>query len=83
MTEQFFSSGNEALLLNVMDWLVHDDALLAVRTRGLRAAPLEEVSESARRSVKYANILGVPTLCIALGLIRWRRRESRRLRVTV
>jgi ABC-type uncharacterized transport system involved in gliding motility auxiliary subunit len=83
MTDQFFSAGNEALLLNVMDWLVHDDALLAIRTRGLRAAPLKEVPDSARRSVKYANILGAPALCVALGLIRWRRRESRRSRVSV
>jgi ABC-type uncharacterized transport system involved in gliding motility auxiliary subunit len=83
MTDQFFSAGNEALLLNVMDWLVRDDALLAVRTRGLRAAPLEDVSDGTRRSVKYANILGAPALCIALGLLRWRRRESRRSRVTL
>jgi ABC-type uncharacterized transport system involved in gliding motility auxiliary subunit len=78
MTDQFFSPGNQALLLNVMDWLARDDALLAVRTRGLRAAPLEETSEGERRTVKYANVLGVPLLCVALGLIRWRRRESRR-----
>jgi ABC-type uncharacterized transport system involved in gliding motility auxiliary subunit len=66
-----------------MDWLVHDDALLAVRTRGLRAAPLKDVEEGTRRSVKYANIIGVPFFCIAFGLIRWRRREGRRSRVSL
>ena len=83
MTEQFFSAGNEALLLNVVDWLAHDDALLAVRTRGLRAAPLKEVSEGTRRWIKYANIMGVPALCVAFGVIRWRRREARRSRVSI
>jgi gliding-associated putative ABC transporter substrate-binding component GldG len=83
ITDQFFSPGNEALLLNVMDWLAHDDALLAVRTRGLRAAPLEEVNEGTRRSIKYANVLGAPALCVAFGLIRWRRREARRSRVSI
>jgi ABC-type uncharacterized transport system involved in gliding motility auxiliary subunit len=81
--DQFFSPGNEALLLNVMDWLAHDDALLAIRTRGLRAAPLQEVNDGTRRSVKYANIMGVPALCVALGLMRWRRREARRSRVSL
>ena len=83
MADRFFSPGNEALLLNVMDWLVRDDALLAIRTRGLRAAPLADVADSTRRSVKYANILGAPVLCILFGLMRWRRRESRRSRVSV
>jgi ABC-type uncharacterized transport system involved in gliding motility auxiliary subunit len=83
IADQFLSAGNQALLLNVMDWLVRDDALLAVRTRGLRAAPLKDVDDGTRRSVKYANIVGVPVLCIAAGLIRWRRRESRRSRVSL
>jgi gliding-associated putative ABC transporter substrate-binding component GldG len=81
--DQFFSPGNEALLLNMMDWLSHDDALLEVRTRGLRAAPLEEVSDTRRQSLKYLNIIGPPALCIAFGLIRWRRREARRQRVSL
>jgi ABC-type uncharacterized transport system involved in gliding motility auxiliary subunit len=81
--DQFFAEGNQALLLNLMDWLVRDDALLAVRTRGLEAAPLAEVSESARSTLKYANVVGVPLLCIAFGLVRWRRREQRRGRVAI
>lgn len=83
INDQFFSPGNEALLMNVMDWLAHDDALLAIRTRGLRAAPLREVDDGTRQSVKYANILGVPLLCVALGLARWRWREGRRTRVSL
>ena len=79
--DQFLAEGNQALFLNMLDWLVRDDALLAVRTRGLSAAPLGEVSDSARMTIRYANTLGVPLLCIASGLIRWRRRESRRARV--
>jgi len=67
----------------MMDWLVRDDALLAVRTRGLQAAPLAEVRDSTRSTIKYVNILGVPLLCVVFGLVRWRRRESRRTRVSV
>jgi gliding motility-associatede transport system auxiliary component len=81
--DDFFSEGNQALFLNLMDWLVRDDALLAVRTRGLEAAPLADVNESTRSTLKYANIIGVPLLCIAFGLLHWRRRESRRARVKI
>jgi len=83
MTDRFFAQGNQALVLNLMDWLVRDDALLAVRTRGLEAAPLEEVTDSTRAFLKYANILGVPLLCVIIGLVRWRARERRRGRVTI
>jgi hypothetical protein len=81
--DDFFAEGNQALFLNMLDWLVRDDALLAVRTRGLSAAPLREVSDSKRTFIRYANTLGVPLLCIAFGLIRWRSRESRRARVAL
>jgi gliding-associated putative ABC transporter substrate-binding component GldG len=81
--DQFFAEGNEALFLNLMDWLALDDALLSVRTRGLKAAPLAELKDSTRSLVKYANILGVPLLLILFGLLRWRRREARRATVGI
>ena len=81
--DQFFAEGNEALFLNLMDWLVRDDALLAVRTRGLRAAPLGEVSDSTRAALKYGNVIGVPLLLIVFGLLRWARRESRRATIGI
>ncbi len=81
--DQFFAEGNRALLLNIMDWLVHDDALLAVRTRGLKAVPLREIEDSSRAMVKYGNIVGVPLLLILYGLVRWRRREARRANVSL
>lgn len=81
--DQFFAEGNEALLLNVMDWLVRDDALLSIRTRGLKAAPLREVDDTTRALLKYGNIVGVPLLLVLYGLIRWRRREARRLTVSL
>lgn len=83
LTDRFFAQGNEALVLNLMDWLVRDDALLAIRTRGLQAAPLAELKDSTRASIKYANILGVPLVCVVLGLIRWRYRERRRARANL
>jgi len=78
MTDQFLQKANEALVLNMTDWLVLDDDLLSVRARGLSAAPLKELSASGKSGVKYANIVGVPLAFVSLGLWRWRRRETLR-----
>ena len=74
---------NQAFVLNLMDWLARDDAFLAVRSRGLKAAPLDELSDGTRSSVKYANVIGLPMLLTAFGLVRWRLRESRRKKVSL
>ena len=76
--DEFLGRSGETFALNLMDWLLLDEALLAVRSRGLSAAPLDEISDATRTAVKYGNILGLPFLAIALGLLRWRRREARR-----
>ena len=78
ITDPFYGKPAEALLLNFVDWMVHDDALLAVRSRGLAAAPLRDVSEAIRRALKLGNIVGLPAAFIGFGLVRWRRREARR-----
>lgn len=76
--DQFMSKGNEALVLNLVDWLVLDEALLAVRSRGLQAAPLDEVEDSNRQLIKWGNVIGLPFAFVAFGLVRWRMREGRR-----
>lgn len=81
--DQFLAPGNQALVLNLLDWLLLDDALLAVRTRGLDAAPLAELDDDQRAVVRYANVIGLPLLLIAFGVLRWRLRERRRALVHV
>jgi len=76
--DEFMTRANQALALNLFDWLVQDEAMLAVRTRGLSASPLEETSEGLRQGLKYGNIVGLPLLFVLFGLVRWRMRESRR-----
>lgn len=78
LTDDFMNKGNDTLLLNMMDWLMRDDSLLTVRSRGMAAASLDDVGEARRRSLKYGNILGLPLSFVALGAVRWRRRQLRR-----
>ena len=78
LLDPFLGKSNEALALNMVDWLLGDDDLLAVRRRGMAAAPLADVGEGRRRMVKYGNIVGLPAAFVALGAGRWRRRQRRR-----
>jgi gliding-associated putative ABC transporter substrate-binding component GldG len=76
--DQFLSPGNQALVLNLLDWLFLDDALLSVRTRGLDATPLVELDDQQRSLIRYANVIGIPLALVAFGIVRWRLRERRR-----
>ncbi len=65
-------------LFNVLDWTVQNEALIAVRSKAFRHRPLRELSDAKVAALKYANILGVPLLFIAIGLLRfalWKRRR--------
>jgi gliding-associated putative ABC transporter substrate-binding component GldG len=78
------SRSNQALILNVADWLLLDPALLKMRSRGLTMATLEpEISDTTRNSVKFLNALGLPFGLALFGLAQWRMREARRKTVTV
>jgi gliding-associated putative ABC transporter substrate-binding component GldG len=82
--DDFMSRSNQALLLNVADWLLLDPALLAMRTRGLAEAPLQaDISDATRGAVKYGNTLGIPLLLVLYGIVRWRMREARRATVSI
>ena len=84
LNEQVLGPPNAALLLNLVDWLVLDPGLLAMRNRGLGEAPLSpEISDGTRAAVKFGCTAGVPLLLIAIGLVRWRMREARRASLAV
>ncbi len=79
LDEQILGPPNAALMLNLVDWLVLDPKLLAMRNRGTGEAPLNpELSDGTRAMVKFGCTAGVPLLLIAFGLVRWRLREARR-----
>lgn len=83
LLDPYIGKSNQALLLNMVDWLLGDDDLLAVRSRGMTAAPLADVGEARRRTVKYGNIVGLPCGFVLFGLLRWRRRQARRTQMFV
>lgn len=62
---------------NLVDWIAQDAALIEIRGKETAPPALGEVSEAHRQSVKLFNLLGLPLLVIAAGLVMWRRQASR------
>ena len=69
---------NLNLVINAADYLVGDEALIALRNREVTTRPLKELSDGPRRTVKWANIMGPALLMMATGLWRWRSTRRRR-----
>lgn len=72
--------GNLAFFLNAIDWLTIGDELIGIRSRETGERPLKIVNERGKLIVRIINMLAIPLLVIAFGLIynALRRRRRRR-----
>ena len=81
-TDQFLDGNNMNFLQNVVDWLVQDEALISIRSRGFVPQPLDpNLSANTKAVIKFGNILGVPLLFILFGVVLWQLRSARRRRL--
>jgi hypothetical protein len=60
-----------------VDWLAQDEALIAIRAKDRRPPQLLFTSSLAREGVKYVNVIGIPLLVAAAGLVRLARRRRK------
>jgi hypothetical protein len=82
LRDTYMMSGEDVpFLMNGLDWLARDEALIALRSRGVTDRPLEPVSDPAREAIKAANLVGGAVLLVLVGLVRWRLRRGRRRRL--
>jgi len=65
--------------LNMVDWLIQDDALLSIRSKTLQARTLREIPDNAKTLIKYANMVGPLLIVMLIGVTRWRRRRARQI----
>ncbi len=70
---------NAVLFQNLVDALVSDESLTAIRSKAVTDRPLREVSDTAKNAIKWLNILGVSVLFAGYGLIRFARRRKSRI----
>ncbi|MCH8275963.1 MAG: GldG family protein [Bacteroidetes bacterium] len=71
--------GNGDFGLNLVDWLVQDEALLSIRTKTIAPRALNEISAGLRPWIKYGNMIGPVLIVVLFGLIRWRTRRNRQI----
>ena len=71
------------LLHNAIGWTVEDEALIPLRSKSMGNRPLEAVSEAKASTLKWVNILGLPMLFCAYGVVRWRLRRIARSSQTI
>lgn len=71
--------GNIEFAFNIVDWLIQDEALLAIRTKTVEPRALRPSPEGLRPWIKYGNMIGPILLVMLFGLFRWRRRKNRQI----
>ena len=79
VVKQMMGPQNANLVLNATDWLLFNEQLITMRSRGLVEAPLAaDLSDTVRNVVKVTNVVGVPLLLLVYGLLRWQQRNGKR-----
>ncbi|HVZ89452.1 MAG TPA: GldG family protein [Polyangia bacterium] len=73
-----FYGGGAQMLFNAISWTMEDEALTPVRTKNVASRPIDISSDARVTAVKVANIVGVPILFIAFGIMRRVVRQTRR-----
>ncbi|MBI4978161.1 MAG: Gldg family protein [Spirochaetes bacterium] len=72
---------NAVFMKNVVDWLVADSDLIAIRKKGLTYNPMKQSSDLLKTIIKVINIFGLPLIVIAFGIFLWRIDMRRRQRI--
>lgn len=71
---------NLLLLANTVDYLAQDESLIAIREKGQTRRPLQDLEDGTVATAKWVNIVGLPVVFVAFGLVRWRWRKRSRQR---
>lgn len=71
---------NISLFVNAMDWLADDTGLIALRTKGITARPIDELEDGTKTTLKYLNFLLPIVLIIIYGIFVAQRRKIKRFK---
>lgn len=63
--------GNANFFVNAVDWVSDQMGLMALRTQGVTARPIEDVSDDNKVWIKYGNAFAPIILILIIGLVRY------------
>ncbi|MCK5759821.1 MAG: Gldg family protein [Candidatus Delongbacteria bacterium] len=66
------------IVLNMIDWLIADECLIAIRSKNITFRPLKFVNQTGRLYIKILNIATIPFFLIFLGFYRWLTEKKRK-----
>ncbi len=69
-----FIANNLAFMSNLSDWMLQDEALIAIRSKAVQVPVLEATDKATRTQLKLINLLGPGLLLLIFGGIRHRMR---------
>lgn len=69
---------NITFFVNMIDYLVDDIGLAEIRSKESSEAPIEEVSDSTKKFVKYFNLIFPPAAVLLFGLFKLSQRRMRK-----
>ncbi|MEW6512184.1 MAG: Gldg family protein [Bacteroidota bacterium] len=72
------SRDNVTFFANMIDYIVDDAGLIAIRTKEASSPPLDPIADGTKKIVKYADLVVPPLLIIGYGLMRWRVRKAKK-----
>ncbi|MDX8396340.1 MAG: GldG family protein [Mariprofundaceae bacterium] len=79
LSDDFMDGGNLVAVLNMLDWISGEEALIDLRSRGVTERPLAQLSSEGRAFFKGLWMFAMPVFIVFLGLFRFwrlRRRQS-------
>jgi len=77
LDDEFMEGSVLALALNSLDWLSHDESLIALRSRGVTERPLVTLSSDGKIVFKILWLFFLPLLILLFGLWHWWRLKHR------
>ncbi|MEK7067840.1 MAG: hypothetical protein AAB956_02480, partial [Patescibacteria group bacterium] len=69
---------NLTFFQNIVDSVSLDADLITIRSKEVSERPLQQISDSQKRALKYGNVFGVTIIVLAFGLVRYFGRKKSR-----
>lgn len=68
---------NLEFIYNCFDWAIQKEALVEIRSKGVRLRPIKTLSKGEEGLIRYGSIIGIPVLFIFIGLVRFILRQKK------